>query len=328
VDPTFNANPSFDEILVRLARLNADRKLSFFAEVRADTITGRQAELLAAANFTDVEVGVQCRSQTVLRATGRPSDMGRIDRGIEFMTRFGIRLTVDLMCGLPRQTLRDVKKSLLWASCLKHAQVQFMHTLLLPGTRLRRSSRKLGMKAQSHPPYRVLATPDMTPADMAAAEQAAAGMTGYTVDVPTRRFVGVRLPDLFAERIRIENCELPGSARIPGRTLRRALILAGRDIYGRRDAVVALIKKAVRSEPHVLWQFVLAPVYEEPLDLLEIMAGTIDRMPSHFLDNQLVAAGTANRHAARRAMILLRPGLKFERSWISEAEYFLAGRFH
>jgi len=79
VDPTFNARTDFTQLLELLVTINPDRKLGFFAELRADTLTPEQANLLAQSNFLDIEVGVQStdptdsENNTPIRASGKPT---------------------------------------------------------------------------------------------------------------------------------------------------------------------------------------------------------------------------------------------------------------
>src|SRR2546422_89179 len=51
LDPTFNHRPEFDALLEALARANAARTLTFFAEVRAEGLTPAHARKLKQAGF-------------------------------------------------------------------------------------------------------------------------------------------------------------------------------------------------------------------------------------------------------------------------------------
>lgn len=318
IDPTLNANPAFEEIVRGLARLNSRRRVRFFAELRGDTVTPGQARMLARANFTEIEIGIQSRAPAVLRAVRRPERLDALDAGVLRLARAGIRLTLDIMAGLPGQTRQDVRRSVRWAASVRGARVQVLHTLLLPGTELRDNARRLGLAAQERPPYRVLETASMTRADLEAAEMEARRITGEVPDVPTRRFVGTDLPDLFPERV-VMDVARRGGGVIPGREVRRAVIMPGADLFSRRDAVVRIIREAIGGEPHALWQFVLAPEGEEPLDILDAMAGEIGRFGEHFLDRMVFQPGS-KRHVARRVFILLGRGRRYDGAWVRAAE--------
>jgi radical SAM superfamily enzyme YgiQ (UPF0313 family) len=326
IDPTLNANPHFDQLLHNLVALNKKRTIRFFAELRADTLTPEQATLLARANFKEIEIGVQSRDPAVLRAVRRPTRLANLDRGVDLLAARRIRLTLDIMAGLPGQTFHDISTSLRWATRIPGARVQFLQALLLPGTELRANAKRLGIEASPSPPYRVRHTPTLTAADLARAESLARRLTSAIPDSPTRRFVARKLPDLFPEVVTVNPAE-PLRSRIPGRQIRRALILRGPDLFTHRATLQRIISKAIQEEPHILWQFVLAPFHEEPLDLLDLLIDEIDRHPQHFLDRMIIPCGHGFR-AARRVLVELQPGRRYSRAWVIAAETQLRKAFH
>jgi len=324
VDPTFNSHPRFDAVVDAMAAANPDRALTFFVELRADTLTDAQAERMAIAGVTEAEVGVQSTDAAVLNAIHRRTSLARVARGIAVLQRHGIRPTIDFMYGLPHQGLDDIGRSLEWLARVPNAHPQFLPTLLLPGTELRDRAAELGLKAQSLPPYRVLSTDRLQPRQLAAVEAEAAARLG-DFDTPTRRFVGVRLPDLFAERIRAD-LNVPAWQPPPGGN-RRAVLMGGDDLFGRRDALTGVILRSVRHEPDILWQFVLEPVDEEPLDLLEVLIAAIRRLPGHWLDRMVSPAGI-RRLAARPIMVRVPRSRRIAVDWQRAAESLLTGVFH
>lgn len=326
IDPAFNVRPDFDAVLDAVACANRDGRLRFFAEVNADRITAEQARKLVRAGFREVEVGVQSRHPAVLSAVRRPGTPRAVACGLRRLSAAGARITLDLMYGLPGQAAADVLRDLRWARRFPHTRVQCLRTLLLPGTHLRDTARQHGLQAEARPPYGVRASPTLDEAAMARIEHAAARLG--LPDNPTRRFVGPRLPDLYREQVVLR----PGAGGryppgIPGRTAKRAVILPGADLYARREDLRRVIRAALRNESHALWQFVLAPDTEEPLDLLDELHDEIRRGAEHLLDRQIrmVAGG---RTAARRLFIRLSPKMRYDAGWRTAAEELLRGRFY
>jgi len=343
VDPTFNAHPCFRAILTAMQRANRDKQVRFFVELRADTLTEQDAAALAAANVAEAEVGVQSTAPTVLRCIRRPTNLERVLAGIERLQRHGIRPTIDFMYGLPHQGLDDIERSLAVLERFPDAHQQFLPTLLLPGTELRDRARELRLCAQPLPPYRVQSTNRLSARQLAAIESLAEDRLGR-FDSPTRRFVGRRLVDLFAERTTVNTCmpetrharpralqcpHLGRAACLDRRSLsnRRAVIFRGDNLFAQRRAIGATIRDAALREPDILWQFVLAPAHEEPLDMLDFLIATIRRLPSHWLDRLVSPAGT-RRFAARRLFVRLPRGRRIDTEWRQEAEKLLAGVFH
>ncbi|MGQ9662621.1 MAG: B12-binding domain-containing radical SAM protein [Kiritimatiellia bacterium] len=326
VDPTFNAHPQFEELLSELAKFNQRGTLEFFAELRAETITAKQAALLERAGFSEVEVGVQSRDPFVLSILKRPTDFAALERGLGLLTRHVKRVTVDIMCGLPYQRLDDVQRSLEWAASLKHVRVQLLPALLLPGTELRRRRHAWGLRAADRPPYRVTHTRWMTRSEMTEAEALAREISHVELDVRTCCFVGSRLPDLFRERIALL-LEQPCRQRaLPGKEIRRALFFRHCDLFGQRFKIARLVARAIRSEPFMLWQFVLCPLHEEPLDVLDILIAEIRRARLHPLD-RFGLDGPEQRLVARRIMMLLAPQRSYDHFWVAEAENTLRTAF-
>ena len=338
IDPTFNAHPEFDAIISGLARLNRNRRLEFFCELRAETLSALQARLLAAGNFREIEVGMQSRNPQTLRTIRRPTHLANLDHGITRLTRAGVRVTVDLMYGLPAQNLADIRAMIRWSAKQRRINVQCLQTLLLPGTDLRARRNELALVAADEPPYAVASTAALRAEDIRAAEQLARRTLRMQMDCPTQRFVGRQLPDLFPEQVVVEINALdaarrslalhssePGKKRwrasVPraGAANRRALVIRGARLFERREEIARLIREAVTLEPYILWQFVLEPEREEPLDLLDYLSDTIRQAGTHVVDRFLDMHSPGKR-ASRRLMVRLRPGHRYARDWSAAAE--------
>ncbi len=326
VDPTFNAHPRFRDVVSALASVNRDRRLGFFVELAAEGLTEADADALASANVAEIEVGLQSRDAQVLRAIRRPTDLAALERGVRLLTRRGIRVTLDIMYGLPLQRVGEVRASLRWAAGMRGVNVQCLQTLLLPGTELRDRHREWGVLADSHPPYGVQATSTMAPADFSRVEAIIEDDPRLRSDVRTRRFVGRRLPDLFPERVRVELAAWRPGQRIGGSQNRRAVIVAGNGLFGQRERLASLIRHAVRQDPDMLWQFVLEPREEEPLDLFDALADVIRRIPPHITD-RYAAARLHGGMAARRLLVQLPPARRFGKDWVEAVEDLLGRVF-
>jgi radical SAM superfamily enzyme YgiQ (UPF0313 family) len=324
IDPSLNANPQFDALLHGLVRLNRGGGLKFFGELQAERLTAEQIALLPRAGFTDIEAGVQSRDPAVLRAVHRPERLASLERNIAALLRAGVQVTVDLMYGLPGQRAAEVRSSLRWAWGQRRAYVQCLQTLLLPGTELRARRRELGLRADARPPYGVRSTPTMSAVDIRALE--ATVYRKEAPDCPTRRFVGRNLPDLFRERgvidLRRDGSDWPHPC-----TARSALIFRGNDLWAARGRIVRVVRQALRAEPHALWQFVLEPRAEEPLDLLDALIAEIRRHPARWQD-RLATVAAAGKLASRRVFIRLRRDGSYARAWRAAAEDLLSGVFY
>lgn len=324
VDPTFNAHPQFDEVVDTMKRANPERTIAFFIEIRADTLTDEQARQLAEAGVAEAEVGVQSTDPQVLRVIRRGTNPERVLRGIDFLRKGGIRPTIDFMYALPRQGRDDLERSLAWLEHFPDAHPQFLPLLLLPGTELRDRAAELGLKAQRLPPYRVLATDRLSTRELRAVEEDAIQRFGG-FDSPTERFAGRRLPGLFKDRLAVRvGDELPV---VRAKANRQAVLLRGPDLFLKRELLARLIRDCVRSEPHILWQFVLEPMAEEPLELLDRLVSELRRLPSHWLD-RLVAPPGRRILAARRLFVRPVRDAAISQEWLDACGELLAEYSH
>jgi radical SAM superfamily enzyme YgiQ (UPF0313 family) len=325
VDPVFNANPAFQNILNSLGKLNRKGRLRFFAEVQADLLTSDQIHGLAEAGFSELEAGVQSLDPLVLQRIRRPVRLVPLESNLRLMADEGIRVTIDLMYGLPGQTLQEVRHSLQWAGRFKGANVQCLQTLLLPGTDLRTERRRWRMQSDDRPPYGVHSTSTLSSEDIRAIEEFMHRKS--SLDCMTEKFVGTPLPDLFSESVVLDLTKEQRSDRIPGVTSRRALIFKAPSLFAHRKKLTAMVRKAISSERNMLWQFVLYTEHEEPLDLLDDMIAEIRKWPPIWTDRFASVAGW-NRIASRRIFVLLNPPRRYSPSWAKAAEALLEDHFY
>ncbi|MFA7256062.1 MAG: B12-binding domain-containing radical SAM protein [Kiritimatiellales bacterium] len=328
VDPTFNARADFTRLLERLAEINADRKLGFFAELRADTLTPEQAVLLAKANFVDIEVGVQSTDPKVLRAIRRPANIAQVERGIRLLTGAGVHVTLDLMYGLPEQTFDDVVNGIEWARSLgPNIDIQCMQTLLLPGTDLREQAAQYNIKSIPLPPYGVLSTSALSEKEIAEIETMLHNSPDIPADMMTPRLIGYTLEGLFKEKFKINVAELDDPEFIPpGFQSRRTLIIQGRNLDAHREAICRLIERTAVCEPDMLWQFVLSPETEEPLELLVAMIETLYKQPQHLLD-RYASTDLFGLIASRRIFVRLTKSRNYDPAWRKQVGELLERHF-
>jgi radical SAM superfamily enzyme YgiQ (UPF0313 family) len=325
VDPVFNANPSFQDMLDSLCKLNRKGKLKFFAEVQADLLSPDQIHALAEAGFSELEAGVQSLDPLVLKRIRRPVRMTSLEHNLRLMADEGIRVTIDLMYGLPGQTVQKVRRSLQWAWQFGGANVQCLQTLLLPGTDLRTQRGRWKMEADDRPPYGVRSTSTMSSEDVRALEEFMHRKS--PLDCMTEKFVGFRLPDLFNDRITLDLTKDQRPDTLPGITSRRALLFKAPSFYARRKTLTDIVRKAITSEPNMLWQFVLQPEREEPLDLLDAVIAEIRMRPRLWIDRFASVRGW-DRIASRRVFVLLKPQGRYSKSWVAAAETLLEDHFY
>ena len=140
-------------------------------------------------------------------------------------------------------------------------------------------------------------------------------------------FAGYAPGPLFPDVTRLDVSLNLRTFVLPEGVNRRALVLEGGGLYAHRGRIKQLLSRMVRTEPDVLWQFVLAPTHEEPLDLIDELTEVLRKAPAHILD-RYASACLSGRLAARRLCICLQSGRRYDPAWVAAAEAVLRTSFY
>ena len=166
LDPSLNTRPNLKGLLAEIGRLNAEKRIRLFSEIRAEAIDETLADLLAAAGFTWFEIGLQSTNPKALKIMNRPTRLDRFVLGAQRLKQRGITPSIDLIIGLPGDDLAGFKRSVDFvADHDLQDDIQIFPLSILPGTSFRRRHRELGLNFEAHPPYTVSATATFAPGD-------------------------------------------------------------------------------------------------------------------------------------------------------------------
>src|SRR5262249_32014395 len=112
LDPTLNQRKDFADFLNVLIDGNPGQGFQYFGELRGDGITEATPNQLRRANFSEVEVGLQSIEPDAMTLMDRKNNLRAFERGVQAMLREGIRVKVDLIVGLPGDTVESVRRGL------------------------------------------------------------------------------------------------------------------------------------------------------------------------------------------------------------------------
>lgn len=162
-DSAFNLNPKFREICGIIRRVNKDNSLSLNMFLQAEIINEEDAQLLSGLNISSVEIGLQSANPGTLSRINRNIDTGKWLKGINLLRKRGIDITVDIMIGLPGDSLKSFLKTMEFIRKNKLDTCTICPTLSVgPGTAVYREAGELGVtRFQSQPPYFILGTDRM-----------------------------------------------------------------------------------------------------------------------------------------------------------------------
>ncbi|MCL2226220.1 MAG: B12-binding domain-containing radical SAM protein [Oscillospiraceae bacterium] len=168
VDRTFNCNASRAYELFEYI-IGLDTKNCFHFEVAADLFDARSLALLQTAppGRIQLEAGLQSFFEPALRASTRLMDLDRAERNILALLSCGnIHIHVDLIAGLPYETLGDFKDSFDRTYSLRAHTLQLGFLKLLHGSALRKQAPQLGIDFMREAPYEITSSPWLTPDDI------------------------------------------------------------------------------------------------------------------------------------------------------------------
>jgi hypothetical protein len=314
LDPTFNHRPGFEALLDALAVVNADRSLTFFAEVRAEGLTPVHAAKLARAGFTRLEIGLQSVNPETLKRVRRGGSPARVASAAKLLHDVGTTLLVDLIVGLPGDTPDDVARGVDFL--LEHGlgdEAQVFPLSVLPGTAMRADAERDGVVFDPAPPYRVRRTATMTEEGWRDALFAAEERLGHRLDeLPRPHLVGPEgrpdPPDVFTLDLDddVSTRTGPGAQHL-------ALWLGAEDLFDRRDRVVPAIDARLEVDPFATLDVVLAPRGPFVLNLLDIVLDRLRRAMPSYLSRVLAHRG---EDLQRRLVVVLPEDARFAPDYI------------
>lgn len=156
IDSDFALHPHFHEICKKLKRINRKKTLRFIMFLHEANITPAKIQKLSGINVKTLEIGLQTINSRTLQIVGRPSIIKEMFiKGLSLLEKKKINYVLDLIIGLPEETLDDIKRTVHFLKINKISKEHLTLFLLslLPGTRLRREASQHGITYQKSPPY-------------------------------------------------------------------------------------------------------------------------------------------------------------------------------
>ncbi|MCD6525532.1 MAG: DUF4080 domain-containing protein [Desulfuromonas sp.] len=164
LDSTFNFPAERGRKLLQLIAEIAPH-IHFHLEAKAEYLDEETVELLQQISCS-VQLGLQSARPEVLRHIQRALDPQLFQHKIELLAEAGITFGIDLMYGLPTDDYQGLCDSLEFVLALRPNQVEIFPLAVLPGTRLYQQREQFGLQAELSPPYQLLSSDTMTPAQL------------------------------------------------------------------------------------------------------------------------------------------------------------------
>jgi radical SAM superfamily enzyme YgiQ (UPF0313 family) len=165
LDSSFNAPPRRGHQLLNLLIAKAPH-LHYHLEAKAEFIDVKTIELLGQLSCS-IQLGLQSADDRVLAGLNRNINPEKFWRGVELLANSGLTFGLDLIYGLPGDSLAGFRSSLDRALSYRPNQVDIFPLAVLPATSLFAQKQRLHLEAEELPPYLLRQSPDFSAAEMA-----------------------------------------------------------------------------------------------------------------------------------------------------------------
>jgi len=328
LDPTLNQRPDFAGFLRLLAQGNPDRQFTYSAELRAEGIRAETAQLLREANFQEVEVGLQSVDSEAQKLMGRHVSLDAFERGAKAMLDEGIRVRVDLILGLPGDTVDSVRRGFDYLDRVRpFSDLQVFNLSILPGTAFRQTAGELGLEYQPRPPYYVLKTPTLDLEDLYGLMEEAQDVFGIVFDALPEVKEGIGDWGLLSiQRTFSVDLDAPDLAALPpasGRSLAFTLRLKSADFRTRAAEAVDLVRQVLVDNPHTTLQVSLEPTGDPrhlTAEVLEALLAASHESLSYL--DWFYSLHPVRLLGAKRLVVLLSAAVQqlLDTAWLDEIE--------
>ena len=161
VDRTFNCNHNHAMEIWKYISEHDTGITNFHFEIEADLLTDEEIELLniLRPGAVQMEIGVQSTNDATLKEIRRYASVDKIRESVAKLQRGqNIHIHLDLIAGLPYETLDIFKKSFNDVFTMKPEQLQLGFLKVLKGSHMYDMAKEYGLVYKSLPPYEVLYT--------------------------------------------------------------------------------------------------------------------------------------------------------------------------
>lgn len=175
LDRTFNANKAYFKDLIDFIISNHKPNQSFQFEITGDILDVEQIEYInnnAPKNLFRFEIGIQTLNEESNKLVGRIQNNKVLLRNIKLINDANIiDLHLDLICGLPKETLESFKITFNTVLALKPKELQLGFLKLLKGTMMEKIKDKYNYKFQDIAPYEFIENNTLTVSDVSEIHQ-------------------------------------------------------------------------------------------------------------------------------------------------------------
>ena len=164
LDPTYNANKKRAMDLLNLIAKKTPDTFYYF-EARAEFLDRQMAHAFTKIPCS-LQIGLQTADENVARLVNRPFNRKVFQKNIGFLNQEGVTFGLDVIYGLPGDSLRGYKDSIDFAINLYPNNLELFCLSVLPGTDLFDRAKDLHLNYETEPPYHIINTDRFSKSDI------------------------------------------------------------------------------------------------------------------------------------------------------------------
>ena len=268
----------------------------------------------------------------------------------------GIRVRVDLILGLPGDTVDSVRRGLEYLDRVRpFSELQVFNLSILPGTAFRQTAGDLGLEYQPRPPYYVLKTPTLDLENLYGLMEEAQDVFGIVFDALPPPEVEEDVEDCFDRKMLTEkwmkggngdggpgiegretnsgltasaviDLDLPGEVSLPAasaRSLAFTLRLKSVDFRVRAVEAASAVRQVLVDNPHTTLQVILEPAGDPrhlTAEVLEVLLAASHESLSYL--DWFYSLHPIRLLGAKRLVVLLPAAMEelLDEKWLDEIE--------
>lgn len=133
--PSYLKDSNLESLLITLNRLSLKKELEYTVECNPGTLDGNKLKLMKKYNVNRISLGVQSTKNSLLKRIGRIHSYEDFENNYLLARKIGFQnINVDLMFGLPNQTVEDWEESLIKIAKLKPEHISAYSLIVEEGT--------------------------------------------------------------------------------------------------------------------------------------------------------------------------------------------------
>jgi anaerobic magnesium-protoporphyrin IX monomethyl ester cyclase len=146
--------------------------MSVFAQTLLEPLAQKMSR-----RSTLIGCGLQTSDADVNTIMHRPFRHQKMDRGVGYMKQNGLQFVIQVIVGLPGDSLPTLRSTLEYAMALEPPTIDAFRLMVLPGTEYRRRAAEFGTVFESRPFHHVISHNTMSAAEINRAERMAQALT-------------------------------------------------------------------------------------------------------------------------------------------------------